>query len=71
MLRWRSRACISPSAEDAIEFAKGRVCLVEGTITPCWSYEDHDELWSPCFEGEQEGWVAACAVEAAPFSQGG
>jgi len=35
-----------PSAEDAIEFVKGRVCLVDGTITPCWSYEDHDELWS-------------------------
>ena len=24
----------------------GRVCLVDGTITPCWSYDDHDELWS-------------------------
>jgi DDE superfamily endonuclease len=35
-----------PSAEDAIEFVKGRVCLVDGTITPCWSYEGHDELWS-------------------------
>jgi hypothetical protein len=22
------------------------VCLVDGTITPCWSYEDHHELWS-------------------------
>ena len=20
--------------------------MVDGTITPCWSYEDHDELWS-------------------------
>ncbi len=35
-----------PSAEDAIEMAGGRVCLVDGTITPCWSYEDHHELWS-------------------------
>src|SRR5579859_1043256 len=35
-----------PSAADAIEMVKGRVCLVDGTITPCWSYEDHPELWS-------------------------
>jgi DDE superfamily endonuclease len=35
-----------PSAEEAIEMASGRVCLVDGTITPCWSYEDHQELWS-------------------------
>jgi transposase len=35
-----------PSAEDAIELVDGRVCLVDGTITPCWSYEDHRELWS-------------------------
>jgi DDE superfamily endonuclease/Helix-turn-helix of DDE superfamily endonuclease len=35
-----------PAAEDAIEMVKGRVVLVDGTITPCWSYEDHPELWS-------------------------
>jgi DDE superfamily endonuclease/Helix-turn-helix of DDE superfamily endonuclease len=35
-----------PSARDAIEMVNGRVCLVDGTITPCWSYADHDELWS-------------------------
>lgn len=35
-----------PSAEDAIELVKGRVCLVDGTIVPCWSYAGHDELWS-------------------------
>jgi hypothetical protein len=35
-----------PSAEEAIEMAKGRVCLVDGTITPCWSYAEHKELWS-------------------------
>jgi DDE superfamily endonuclease len=35
-----------PDAKDAIEMARGRVCLVDGTITPCWSYQDHDELWS-------------------------
>jgi hypothetical protein len=35
-----------PSVEEAIELVNGRVCLVDGTITPCWSYDDHDELWS-------------------------
>jgi hypothetical protein len=35
-----------PTPKDAIETVKGRVCLVDGTITPCWSYADHDELWS-------------------------
>lgn len=35
-----------PSAEEAIEVVRGRVCLVDGTITPCWSYQDHRELWS-------------------------
>lgn len=35
-----------PSAADAIEVVKGRVCLVDGTITPCWSYDEHPELWS-------------------------
>jgi hypothetical protein len=35
-----------PTAADAVESVNGRVCLVDGTITPCWSYADHDELWS-------------------------
>jgi len=35
-----------PTAHEAIELVNGRVCLVDGTITPCWSYGDHDELWS-------------------------
>jgi hypothetical protein len=35
-----------PAAPEAIEVVKGRVCLVDGTITPCWSYADHKELWS-------------------------
>jgi hypothetical protein len=35
-----------PSAADAIEMVKGRICLVDGTITPCWSYDDHREPWS-------------------------
>ena len=35
-----------PDAAEAIEMVNGRVCLVDGTITPCWSYEAHPELWS-------------------------
>jgi hypothetical protein len=35
-----------PTVADAIEVVKGRVCLVDGTITPCWSYTGHKELWS-------------------------
>lgn len=30
----------------AIDLVRGRVCLVDGTITPCWSYAENDELWS-------------------------
>src|SRR5260370_41578548 len=35
-----------PSAADAMEVVKGRVVLVDGTLTPCWSYEEHQELWN-------------------------
>lgn len=35
-----------PDAKDAVMMVQGRVCLVDGTITPCWSYEKHPELWS-------------------------
>jgi hypothetical protein len=35
-----------PDAKEAIELVQGRVCLVDGTITPCWSYADHPELWN-------------------------
>jgi hypothetical protein len=35
-----------PTAEEAIEMVKGRVVLVDGTLTPCWSYEEHQELWN-------------------------
>jgi hypothetical protein len=35
-----------PSAKDVIKLVKGKACLVDGTITPCWSYADHPELWS-------------------------
>jgi hypothetical protein len=36
----------APAAADAIEVVKGRVVLVDGTLTPCWSYEDHQEIWN-------------------------
>jgi hypothetical protein len=35
-----------PTAKDAIRLVKGKVCLVDGTITPCWSYAEHRDLWS-------------------------
>jgi hypothetical protein len=35
-----------PDAREAIEIVKGRVVLVDGTLTPCWSYEEHQELWN-------------------------
>jgi hypothetical protein len=35
-----------PSAQEAIELVNGRVCLVDGAIVPCWSYDGHNELWS-------------------------
>lgn len=35
-----------PDAKEAIEMVRGRVVLVDGTLTPCWSYEEHQELWN-------------------------
>lgn len=35
-----------PTPAEATERAKRDVCLVDGTITPCWSYAEHAELWS-------------------------
>jgi len=35
-----------PDAREAIEVVKGRVVLVDGTLAPCWSYEEHQELWN-------------------------
>jgi hypothetical protein len=35
-----------PDAQQAMQWVAGRVCLVDGTITPCWSYAQHRELWS-------------------------
>lgn len=36
----------TPSGESAAEAVQGRGCLVDGTLARCWSYEDHEELWS-------------------------
>jgi transposase len=36
----------TPDAKQAMEWVNGRVCLVDGTITPCWSSATHRELWS-------------------------
>ena len=35
-----------PTVAEAIDLVQGRVCLVDGTITPCWSYAENDELRS-------------------------
>jgi hypothetical protein len=35
-----------PAVAEAIDLVQGRVCLVDGIITPCWSYAENDELWS-------------------------
>jgi hypothetical protein len=35
-----------PDPKDAIRVVRDKVCLVDGTITPCWSYKEHRELWS-------------------------
>jgi hypothetical protein len=36
-----------PDAKDAIMMVQGRVCLVDGTITPCWSYDEHPPAVEP------------------------
>src|SRR5262249_50681841 len=41
--RWRSSCRLWPRPST---WSQGRVCLVDGTITPCWSYAENDELWS-------------------------
>jgi hypothetical protein len=35
-----------PTEEDATEQVTGRVCLLDGSLGPCWSWGDHDELWT-------------------------
>ena len=47
-----------PDAREAIEVVKGRVFLVNGTLVPCWSYAEHQELWNKKHKTrrpEQEG----------------
>lgn len=36
-----------PDAAEAIELVNGRVVLVDGTITPCWSYQAHPRAVEP------------------------
>lgn len=35
-----------PAAEDAAQAVAGKVCLVDGTLGPCWSWDGERELWS-------------------------
>jgi hypothetical protein len=35
-----------PAAEEAAEAVAGRACLVDGSLAPCWSWEDERQLWS-------------------------
>jgi len=35
-----------PTSEDAVEMVTGRVCLLDGTLGPCWSWKGHGELWT-------------------------
>ena len=35
-----------PTLQRAQQAAAGQVLLVDGTLTPCWSYRDHQELWN-------------------------
>ena len=37
---------VRTTVAKAIDLVQDRVCLVDGTITPCWSYAGNDELWS-------------------------
>ena len=42
----QGRVCLPSSRGESRPPATRRVCLVDGTITPCWSYDEHPELWS-------------------------
>lgn len=35
-----------PTEQDAIEAVTGRACLLDGSISPCWSWADADGLWT-------------------------
>jgi len=35
-----------PDAEEAKQMTRGRLALVDGTLWPCWSWENVSELWA-------------------------
>lgn len=35
-----------PTAEEAVEWVTGRVCLLDGSLGPCWSWEEDRQLWT-------------------------
>jgi len=35
-----------PTEEDAVEAVRGAIALVDGTLWPCWSWDDEDKLWA-------------------------
>ena len=35
-----------PTAEEAAEATRDAIALVDGTLWPCWSWEEHHELWA-------------------------
>lgn len=35
-----------PTQDEAAEAVAGRVCLLDGSLGPCWSWSGHDELWT-------------------------
>lgn len=38
-------ASFIPTESDAVEAVTGRVCLLDGSLSPCWSWDEHRELW--------------------------
>jgi len=35
-----------PDEKDAIEVVTGNTCLLDGSLSPCWSWAGHRELWT-------------------------
>ena len=35
-----------PTEQEAVERVTGQVCLLGGSLDPCWSYAGHDQLWA-------------------------
>lgn len=35
-----------PTEQDAADAVRDRVCLLDGSLGPCWSWREHDELWT-------------------------